>query len=50
MWHNREKTTCANGVTRSKSEAAFTADAIAADVVDCDAILARPAPFPAKVV
>ena len=26
-----------------------TADAIAADVVDCDAILARTAPFPAKV-
>ncbi|MBI5580407.1 MAG: hydroxyacid dehydrogenase [Deltaproteobacteria bacterium] len=27
----------------------FTADAIAADVVDCDAILARTAPYPAKV-
>jgi len=27
-----------------------TADAIAADVADCDAILARTAPFPAKVI
>ncbi len=28
----------------------ITAEAIAADVVDCEAILARTAPFPAKVL
>jgi D-3-phosphoglycerate dehydrogenase len=32
-----------------KMGSGVTADAIAADVVDCDAILARTAPFPAKV-
>ena len=33
-----------------KMGSGVTADAIAADVVDCDAILARTAPFPAKVL
>jgi D-3-phosphoglycerate dehydrogenase len=33
-----------------KMGSGMTADAIAADVVDCDAILARTAPFPAKVL
>ena len=32
-----------------KMGSGITAEAIAADVVDCDAILARTAPFPAKV-
>jgi D-3-phosphoglycerate dehydrogenase len=32
-----------------KMGSGITADAIAADVVDCDAILARTAPFPSKV-
>ena len=33
-----------------KMGSGITAEAIAADVVDCDAILARTAPFPAKVL
>lgn len=33
-----------------KMGSGVTADAIAADVVDCDAILARTAPFPARVL
>jgi len=33
-----------------KMGSGITADAIAADAVDCDAILARTAPFPAKVL
>ncbi|MGE5257487.1 MAG: hydroxyacid dehydrogenase [Hyphomicrobiales bacterium] len=33
-----------------KMGSGMTADAIAGDVVDCDAILARTAPFPAKVL
>lgn len=33
-----------------KMGSGVTADAIAADVFDCDAILARTAPFPAKVI
>jgi D-3-phosphoglycerate dehydrogenase len=33
-----------------KMGSGITAEAIASDVVDCDAILARTAPFPAKVV
>lgn len=33
-----------------KMGSGITADAIAADVVDCDAILARTAPFPAQVL